>query len=143
MSSRTSIVNAIVTKFKEINGAAPYTSNLFTNVSGTLKFWDEVADFPTVCVTAGDEIRDYLPGDFKWGFLTINVRIYVKGDDASQQVENIFEDIEYVIDNNNELEYEIGKFTTDLRIMRISSDEGLLLPQGVGELSFQVRYAVD
>ena len=143
MTARTSIVNAIVTKFKGINGNVPYNSNLYTNVSAILKFWDEVSDFPTVCVTAGDEVREYLPGDFKWGFLNINTRIYVKGDDAQTQLESILGDLEYVVDANDELEYETGKFTTEFRVIRISTDEGLLLPHGVGEFLIQVRYALD
>ncbi len=143
MTARSSIVDTIVTKFNGINGNVPYNSNLYTNVTATLKFWDEVSDYPTVCVTAGDEVREYLPGDFKWGFININTRIYVKGNDAQTQLESILGDLEYVIDNNNELEYETGKFTTEMRIVRISTDEGLLLPQGVGEFLIQVRYALD
>jgi len=142
MTARTSIVAALVTKFKGINGVAPYNSKLWNNVSPKLIFWDEVTDYPTLCVTAGVETRDYLPGDFKWGFLNVNTRIYVEGDDAQAQLEDILGDLEMVIDANNELEYETGKSTTEIRITKIYTDEGLLLPQGVGEFLIQVRYEI-
>ena len=48
MSRRTSIVKALVEKFKTINGVAPYTNNLYNNAYAKLKFWDEVQDFPSV-----------------------------------------------------------------------------------------------
>lgn len=141
---RTQIVNALVEAFNQINGLPPYKSNLYNSVKGDLVFWDEVNEFPLVCMTAGSETREYQPGGFKWGFLDINIRIYVKGDDAKTQLENIFSDLEMVLDANNSLR--IGEtqdeVCTDIRILSISDDEGLLRPHGVGEVSLQVQYPV-
>ena len=143
MSKRASIKNALVAKLKEINGTSPYSSNLYTNVVGKLIYWNEVPDYPYVCVTANNEIREYLPGDFKWGIVNIPIWIYVKNDNADEVLENILDDIELLVDANLELEYETGRFTEDIRILNISSDEGLMKPLGIGEILLQVRYGID
>lgn len=145
MSARSKIVNALVDKLKGINGNSPYTSNLFNNVYNKLVFWDEVKDFPAVYVTAGSETRDYLPGGFKWAYLNITLRIYVNEDETAQaRLEEIFEDIETLLDANNELEYNDPSETTQttelISILSISSDEGLLNPLGVGEMVILVQY---
>ena len=82
MSARTKIVNALVDKFKEINGSTPFNNNLYKNIENRLRFWDEINDFPYICVTSGDEVREYLPGNFKWAFLTVSIKIYVREEEA-------------------------------------------------------------
>lgn len=142
MTKRQKIISTLVELFKQINGTSPYISNLFSNVKGKMVFWDEVNQYPLVALTAGSESREYLPGNFKWGFLTVNIRIYVKGDDAKERLENIFVDIENILDANNTLA--IGDngedICTDIRILSISDDEGLLAPHGVGEVTIQIQY---
>ena len=142
MGARAEIKTALVSKFKEINGTNPYTSNLFKNVLGKLKYWNEVSDYPYLCLTAGNEIREYLPGEFKWGILNVPLWIYVKGDNSEDLLESIFNDIEYVVDNNQTLEYSEGKHTADIRIISLTTDEGLMEPLRIGEVLLQVRYEV-
>lgn len=140
MSRRTSIVEALVTKLKGINGTAPYTSNISSNAYPILKFWDEVQDFPCIYVTAGSEQRDYLPGNFAWCTLNISIKTYVKGEDASLELEVLLEDIEKCIDANRELIYATGLDTTEILVQSIITDEGLLAPYAVGEMAVQVLY---
>jgi len=140
MSKRSKVVNALVTKLKLINGTAPYSSKLFNNVFNKLKFWDEISDYPSVFLNAGAEARDYLPGGFKWAYLTVTIRVYVKDENPEAMLETIFEDIEYVIDNNGNLEYETSSFIEDMKILSINTDEGLLAPRGVGEITLQIMY---
>jgi len=142
MSARTKIVNALVDKFKEINGSTPFNNNLYKNIENRLRFWDEINDFPYICVTSGDEVREYLPGNFKWAFLTVSIKIYVREEEASERLESVLEDIEYIIDNNFRLTYDTNKTTEDIRIISITTDEGLLHPTGVGEVTLQVRYSL-
>lgn len=142
-TKRKQIVTALVDLFKAIDGTSPYLSNLYENVKGQLIFWDEVNDFPTVCVNSSDETREYLPSGFKWGFLTINIRIYVKEEDAKGKLEDIFCDIETVLDANNTLTLDgSGDTCTDIRIISISDDEGLLNPLGVGEVILEIQYSI-
>jgi hypothetical protein len=142
MSKRRQIVDALVTQFKTIDGTGDFSSNLFTNVFNKLKFWDEVNDYPSVFVNAGQESREYLPGEFKWGHLAITIRVYVKAEEPETELENIFEDIERIIDANGNLEYDAisGSKTEDIKIISINTDEGLLAPIGVGDITLHIMY---
>jgi len=141
-TKRTSIVTALAEKFKLINGIAPYQINLFDNAHAKLKFWDEVQQFPAVFVTPGSEQREYLPSDFTWGYLNVCVKAYVRGEEPQTELEQLLEDLETVVDLNRVLEYSSGKFTTEILVTSITTDEGLLAPYGVGEINLQVRYAL-
>lgn len=145
MSVRTSIVKALAEKFKLINGDAPYNTNIYNNAYPKLKFWDEVSDFPAIYMSTGSETREYLPGAFKWAFLGISLKLYVKGEDPAQELENLLEDVEKVIDANRTLVYDVdtpGAQTVEILINSIVTDEGLLEPYGVGEVNITVQYPV-
>lgn len=143
MSRRTSIVAALTEKFKEINGSGPYQVDLAGAAFPKLVFWDECSNFPSVYVTAGSEIREYHPSDFKWGFLNLCVKIYCKGDSSQEQLEDLLEDLEICIDSNRVLVYDSsGNETTEILITSITTDEGLLAPYSVGEINLQVRYEI-
>ena len=144
MSRRTSIIKALTDKIKLISVATGYNTNLFTNAYAKLKFWDEVEDFPSVYVTPGSEMREYLPGDFTWGFLGISVKVYCQGELAQEQLELLLEDIERCVDANRVLVYNTvtNYETTEILIQSITTDEGLLAPYAVGEINLQVRYAI-
>lgn len=145
MTKRTQIVKALVEKFKTIDGTGQYTTNLYNNAFAKLKFWDEVQDFPSVYVTPGREQRDYLPGNFTWGYLGIAIKCYVRSEDSAQELlEQLLEDLERCIDQNRVLVYDTstGYETTEILIDSITTDEGLLAPYGVGEINLQVRYQI-
>lgn len=143
MSRRTSIIKALTEKLKQINGSEPYKTNLFDNAYSYLKFWDETNDFPSVYVVAGSEMREYLPGDFTWAFLNITLKLYCKGEDSQQNLEELLEDVEKVIHDNRVLNYdERGYETTEILVTSIVTDEGLLAPYAIGEMTIQVRYAL-
>lgn len=142
MSVRSSITNALVEKFKAINGDTGYLSNVYNNVYALNKFWDEVSDWPCIYVVPGAETREYLPAGFKWGYLHMSIKAYVKEEVPVQALENLLQDIEKVIDANNLLAYDTNKETTEISITSIVTDEGLLIPYGVGEVSLVIRYQV-
>ena len=142
MSARSAITKALAEKFKLINGQAPYSVNLYENVLPRLKFWDEVNDFPFVCVQASYESREYLPAAFKWGFLNVTIKIYVQEEDPVDKLEQLMTDVERVIDDNQSLEYAPGKTITEMNITSIDTDEGVLAPLGVGDISVVVRYQI-
>lgn len=143
MSKRTSILKALAEKLKALDGNQ-YPSNLFNNSFAKLKFWDEVQDFPAVYMSPGSESREYLPGSFTWAYLGISLKLYCKGEDAQEQLEQLLEDVESVIDANGVLIYDTAKNyeTTEILVASITTDEGLLAPYAVGEINLQVRYAL-
>lgn len=142
MSRRTSILKALVEKFKLIDGSDPYSINIFNNAYPTIRFWDEVNDFPCIYGSTGSESRDYLPGGFTWAYLGISLKLYTKGESAQNQLEVLLEDMETVITNNRVLVYDTEKNyeTTEILVVSITTDEGLLAPYAVGEINLQVRY---
>jgi hypothetical protein len=142
MSKRTSIVKALTEKLKLINGVSPYKTNIYSQAYAKLVFWDECNNFPSIYLTPGTELREYLPSDFTWGFLNVSIKVYCKGDNSQEQLETLLDDIEYVINNNRVLEYDqtLGLETTEILITSITTDEGLLAPFAIGEINLQVRY---
>lgn len=145
MSRRTSITKKLIEVINtNLNGSAPYSTNLYNNAYAQLKFWDEVNDFPAVYATPGQEYREYLPAQFAWGYLGVSLKVYCKGEDSQQELETLLEDLEKCIDANRVLVYDNTKNyeTTEILIQSITTDEGLLAPYAVGEINLQVRYQV-
>jgi hypothetical protein len=145
MSKRNSIARALAEKFKLIDGNAPYQTNLYDNAYAKIKFWDEIQDFPAIYLIPGSEVREYHPADFTWCFLNISVKAYVKDqEDPQSQLETLLHDIETCVNNNRVLVYDQDKGleTTEIILQSIVTDEGLLVPYGVGEINLQVRYAL-
>ena len=144
-TKRRKIVDAVVEKIKLINGQHPYNSNVFNNVSGKLKFLDEIEEYPKVCIVAGDEVREYQTAGFKWRFLTLSIRAYVRNEeDAQEELATLFEDIEKIVDENDALVYDTSVIpngtSTSMTIDSISTDEGVIAPLGIGEMLVTVRY---
>jgi hypothetical protein len=143
-NKRTQIVEAIVQLLKDnLDGTSPFISNVFENVKPRQVFWDEINDYPAICVYSGGEVREYLPGNFKWAFLTVNIRIYVNDEDAKERLEEIFDDIETVLDSNNTLTLQGNDLCTDIRLLSLADDEGVLNPLGVGEITLEIRYGIE
>ena len=141
-TARKKVCDALV---KKIDGQSPNNSNVFQNVHGGMIFLDDIQEFPKVCVVAGDETRQYQPGEFKWRFLSLDVRVYVEDQDDPQEVlAQLMEDIERVIDNNDVMIYDDTVSphltTTSLTLQSMSTDEGVLKPLGIGELTLECRY---
>ena len=144
-TKRRKIVDAVVDKIKLINGQHPYNSNVFNNVKGKMLFLDEIEEYPKVCVVAGDEVREYQTAGFKWRFLSLTIRAYVRNEeDAQEELATLFEDIEKIIDENDALVYDTSVVpngtTTSMTIDSISTDEGVIAPLGIGEMLVTVRY---
>ena len=144
-TARKRIADALTDKLKEIDGNHPFNANVFDNVHSRMVFLDEIEQYPKVCVVAGDEIRQYLPDNYKWRFLTLTIRAYVSNEeDAQEELALLLEDIEQIIDENDVLVYDDTVNpkleTTSMTIDSLSTDEGVIAPLGIGEISITVRY---
>ena len=140
---RSSLVNAIVEKLKEINGTGHFLSSV-SDVSPRLKFWDEIEEFPAVHVNAGSETREYLGAGEKFRYITLTFRCYVNEDDPVEALEKLMEDVETVLETNNPITYtdKLGavQSTIQTTILSIDTDEGVLDPLGIGEIVATVQY---
>ena len=141
---RLGIIEGLVNKLKDINGAGEYRSNVNENVSPRLKFWDEIEEFPAIHLNAGSETREYQGGGHKDRFLSVTLRCYVKDEDAVTVVDELLEDVETVIEDNSRLTYKdrnnADQYTQQITIVSIDTDEGVLEPLGVAEMLIEVRY---
>lgn len=143
MTRRAQITQALAQKLADsLTGDSPYTTNLYGNSYAKLKFWDEVQDFPSVYLSPGTEVREYHPGDFTWGLLNISVKLYCRSEESQQELEQLLQDVENCIDSNRRLVYntETQQETTEILVLSITTDEGLLAPYAIGEINLQVRY---
>jgi hypothetical protein len=141
---RQGIVDALVLKLKQIDGTADYHTDIEENVSPRLKFWDEVDEFPAIHINAGRETREYLTGGIKNRFLTITLRCYVNEEDAVDALDALLEDVETVLEDNSGMAYKdklgVSQSIQQITIFSIETDEGVLEPMGVGEVTLEVRY---
>ena len=141
---RRAIVEALSEKLEGINGSAPFRTSV-AKVERRLKFWDEVDEFPTIHVGAGAETREYDGGGFRFRFLSITVRCYVSDDDdVILALEELLEDVESVLEDNDPLTYTdstgASQSTVQTTIGTVDTDEGVLEPLGVGEITCEIRY---
>ena len=141
---RRAIVEALALELEQINGSAPYRT-AGSNVERRLKFWDEVTQFPTIHVGAGAETREYDGGGFRFRFLRITVRCYVSDDnDVIEALEELLEDVETVLEDKDPLTYYdstgTSQSTVQTTIGTVTTDEGVLEPLGVGEITIEIRY---
>lgn len=149
-SARSAIPKAMATKLKsELNGQAPYITNIYNNVITKVTHFDAIQNYPTISITPGPETREDMPSNFTLCYVDLYIRVYVQDqNDAQGQLETIIADIETFVDNNLSLEYTVdapsGGTTTDTTIsnsiVSISTDEGLLDPLALGELILTVQY---
>ena len=141
---RRAIIEALCEKFEGINGTAPFRTSV-AKVERRLKFWDEVQEFPCIHVGAGAETREYDGGGFRFRFLGITVRCYVSDDDdVILALEELLEDVESVLEDNDPLTYTdstgASQSTVQTTIASVDTDEGVLEPLGVGEITCEIRY---
>ena len=143
-SRRSNIVEALVLKLKDINGAGQYLVDLNNQVYPFLKFWDEVDEFPAIHLNAGSETRTYQGGGYKDRFLVITIRCYVNEEGAQEALNKLMEDVETVVEENSRLEYSDAQnnvfSTQQITLVSIDTDEGVLEPLGVGEILIEVQY---
>ena len=141
---RRAIVEALATELERIDGQAPFRTSV-ASVERRLKFWDEVNEFPTIHIGAGTETREYEGGGFRFRFLRITVRCYVSDDnDVIEALEELLEDVETVLEDKDPLTYYdstgASQATVQTTIGTVTTDEGVLEPLGVGEITIEIRY---
>ena len=141
---RRAIVEALAQELEQINGTPPFRTSV-QQVERRLKFWDEVSEFPTIHVGAGAETREYDGGGFRFRFLRLTIRCYVSDDnDVIEALEELLEDVETVLEDKDPLTYYdstgASQSTVQTNIITVDTDEGVLEPLGVGEITVEIRY---
>lgn len=141
---RSSIVEALTDKLKSISLSNGYSTDLGEQAYPRMRFWDEISEFPCVCLVAGPESIVHQGGGAKDRYLDIILRAYVNDEETILALERLLEDIELIIDRNGRLAYVDSSGNTDstrdIIITLIDTDQGALSPLGIGEMTLQVKY---
>ena len=155
MSKRRQIINQIIDSLKLINGTveelpncprSPYTfiTNVYGNVFNTQRYLDEVNDFPSICCyQISSETRNRIGNRETYCSFILEIRGYIQAEDSITASADLAQDLQYVVDS---MKYRTG--FKELGVVEcwtesLSTDEGLLEPQGVAELRVLVVYIQD
>ena len=141
---RSSIIEALTNKLKTISLTNGFSTDLGEQAFSRMKFWDEISEFPCICLVAGPESIVHQGAGLKDRYLDVTLRAYVNEEDSILALEKLLEDVEIILDNNGRLAYEDSSgalnYTRDIIITLIDTDQGALAPLGVGEMTLQVKY---
>ena len=147
MSNRQSIVEAFTVATKDFLDGTNDPYNIYGNVFSKNMLTKDIVSYPCVTFSPGPERFQYLPSGLRWNFLTMYSRVYVKGvEEPQQELEVLIQKIKNIIDSNTNIPYYVGNtlmHITDCTLDEISTDEGLLAPDGIAEIVFVVRYSED
>jgi len=144
-SRRRDVINFLVTQLKTIDGttsATGYTfkTNLSQNVYKGLKYIDQINDFPSIYIQAGEETYRYNSKTNTEAFMTIMIRVYAYEENSLYKLEDIVDDVTHVLER---IKYAQSHKIISAEISSIDTDSGLLDPYGLGEIMLTVQYDVD
>ena len=147
MSNRQSIAEAFTQTTKQVLDCTADPYNIYGNVFPKNLLTKDIVSFPCITYSPGPEKFQYLPSGLRWNYLTMYSRVYVKGvEEPQQELEVLIQKIKNIIDSNTNMPYYVGNtlmHITDCTLDEISTDEGLLAPDGIAEIVFVVRYSED
>lgn len=144
-SRRRDVVNYLVTQLKTIDGntsAYGYTfkTNLSQNVYKGLKYIDQINDFPSIYIQAGEETYRYNSKTNTEAFMSVMIRVYAYEENSLYKLEDIVDDVTHVLER---IKYDQSNKIISAEILSIDTDSGLLDPYGLGEIMLTVLYDVD
>ena len=147
MSNRQAITEAFAETTKQVLDGTADPYNIYGNVFPKNLLTKDIVSFPCITYSPGPEKFQYLPSGLRWNYLTMYSRVYVKGvEEPQQELEVLIQKIKNIIDSNTNMPYYVGNtlmHITDCTLDEISTDEGLLAPDGIAEIVFVVRYSED
>lgn len=140
MSRRTDILGELTTHLR----SAQYTDKpLPTNgVQRGMKWLDQINDFPFICYHVGDAELVHIGAGERYYRMEISLRGYVRGEDSQSLADQLALDIEDAADSFRDAATSTHMIV-DSRISEVSTDEGLMEPNGIVEMSIEVSYQQD
>ena len=108
--------------------------------SSILKTIDEINDWPAITFTPGNESRIHIGGNVRWGQTLIQLRGYTydDGTDAMNSAESLARSIEDTIDAFRTAHPSLN--VVQMRVLSIRTDEGIMEPYGIADLSIELTY---
>ncbi len=150
MSSKRQIILNLIDHLNLINGQehsvpgcpfSPYTykNSINNNATDEFKFLENINDFPTISFFQTTAEQRFPQGSGEvYASATYIARCYFMSDGASQQADDFIEDLQYSL---NSFKYtQSNSDLVDLKIQAVSSDERMLSPYGIAEVSLVLVY---
>ena len=129
MSRRTDIITQLHTDLSTI-----------ATSSSILKTLDEINDFPYITFTPSSESRQHYGANLRWGTTLIQLRGYTydTSTDAMTAAETLSNNIEQIVDAFRAAHPTLN--VVQMRVLSITTDEGVMEPYGIADLSIQLTY---
>lgn len=150
------ICEAVATKIQseltQDNKGTKYFHEIYGNVQTKSYLAHEVTSFPMVTVTPGPEEYEYQPGGVRWTLLSVYVRAYYQDEyDSERQIQLLLRDLKKLLDTPERIQYTISnpdgstepRFVAIDKLGGLTTDEGILRPIAIGELSITLKYCED
>ncbi len=148
----SALAERIKTELSYDNKGTKYFHEIYGNVQVRSYLAQEVPSFPMVTVTPGPEEYEYQPGGVKWTNMTVYIRAYYQDEyDCERQIHLLLKDLKKVLDTPEKIQYSItnpdgsteDRFVTIDKLGGLTTDEGILRPIAIGELSIILKYCED
>lgn len=148
----TSLATRIGQELNETNQGTLYFSNIYNNTATKSYLANDVPSFPMVTVTPGPESFTYEPSGVRWTHQLIYIRAYVKDEyEQERLIQQLIRDLKKVLDTPERIKYTItnpdgsqeDRFVTIDKLHEVTTDEGVLRPLAIGELSLSLQYCED
>ena len=140
MSRRSDILNEFTTHLR----SAQYTNNPLPSngVQRGMKWLDQINDFPYICYHVDSSELVHIGANERFYNMGISLRGYVRGDDSQSLSDQLALDIEDAADSFRDAATSTHSIV-DSRIVEVSTDEGLMEPHGIVEMSLSISYQQD
>ena len=148
----TAIADKIKTELTQQNKGTKYFHDIYDNVYTRSFLISEVPSYPAITVTPGPEGFEYQPSGVRWTTQLFYIRAYYKDEyDSERQMQLLIRDLKKVVDTPEKLQYTISnpdgseetRFVTVDKLDGVTTDEGVLRPVAIGELSIFLKYVED
>lgn len=148
----TAIADKIKTELTQQNKGTKYFHDIYDNVHTRSFLISEVPSYPAITVTPGPEGFEYQPSGVRWTTQLFYIRAYYKDEyDSERQMQLLIRDLKKVVDTPEKLQYTISnpdgseetRFVTVDKLDGVTTDEGVLRPVAIGELSIFLKYVED
>jgi hypothetical protein len=149
--TKREMIEALLKELRLIDGGTSVLDYRYTfeldcheNVYSQYKFLEEVNDFPTICFSVVEETVAHIGGDVRYKTALISLRGYVHQDIGEQEDSNwwaeaLLDDIEHVLKYVRER----NRCFVDVRILELSTDEGIMTPYGVADMILSITYEAE
>lgn len=149
--TKREMLEALVRELRLIDGGTSVLDSHYTfeldcheNVYPQYRFLEEINDFPTVCFYVVEETVTHIGGDVRYKTALINLRGYVhenlgEWEDSNWWAEALLDDIEHVLRHIRER----NRCFIDVRILELSTDEGIMVPYGVADMILSITYEAE